>query len=393
MTKINIIAFSLLLTLFACNNNKEHKGIKDDPNTEVVENFLISGKIDGASEAKLYLEAMSQQGVISVANCTTDKNGEFDMLGNIPDMGIYQLRLGESKDKIIALSLLPNDEVTLTSSFEEFQNSPKFEGTEWSSTLTEYIQLFNEFAKKQEELGKMQGTISEEELMAKYFALRKPIDDFCKSTIRKDADNPVNFLLTSFLMPSMGFKNWNAENLEVLKIMGKAYKERYTNSPIVTNMDNQINTIESNYNQFVAMSSGNAIAPEINLKNPQGKEIKLSSLRGKYVLIDFWASWCGPCRKENPNVVRLYNKFKDKGFTVYSVSLDKDISAWQKAIESDGLVWPNHVSDLLGWESSMPKLYGFQGIPHTVLIDKDGKIIQVGLRGQSLEQKLNEIFK
>lgn len=392
MTKINIIAFSLLLTLFAC-NNKEHKGIKDDPNTEVVENFLISGKIDGASEAKLYLEAMSQQGVISVANCTTDKNGEFDMLGNIPDMGIYQLRLGESKDKIIALSLLPNDEVTLTSSFEEFQNSPKFEGTEWSSTLTEYIQLFNEFAKKQEELGKMQGTISEDELMAKYFALRKPIDDFCKSTIRKDADNPVNFLLTSFLMPSMGFKNWNAENLEVLKIMGQAYKERYTNSPIVTNMDNQINTIESNYNQFVVMSSGNAIAPEINLKNPQGKEIKLSSLRGKYVLIDFWASWCGPCRKENPNVVRLYNKFKDKGFTVYSVSLDKDISAWQKAIESDGLVWPNHVSDLLGWESSMPKLYGFQGIPHTVLIDKDGKIIQVGLRGQSLEQKLNEIFK
>ena len=194
-------------------------------------------------------------------------------------------------------------------------------------------------------------------------------------------------------MPSMGFKNWDAENLEVLKIMGNAYKERFKESPIVTNMENQINTIESNFNQFQAMSSGNAMAPEITLNNPQGKEIKLSSLRGKYVLIDFWASWCGPCRKENPNVVRLYNKFKDKGFTVYSVSLDKDISAWQKAIEKDGLTWPNHVSDLMGWESSMPTLYGFQGIPHTVLIDKEGKIIQVGLRGQSLEQKLNELFK
>ena len=390
--KYTLLTFTLILSLFACQSETK-KGLRDNPDTEVVENFLISGKIEGASEAKLYLEAMSQQGVISVANCSTDKNGEFEMLGNIPDMGIYQLRLGESKDKIIALSLLPNDEVTLTSSFESFQNNPKFEGTEWASTLTEYIQLFNDFAKKQEELGKQQGTISEEELMSKYFALRKPIDDFCKTTIRKDADNPVNFLLTSFLMPSMGFKNWDAENLEVLKLMGNAYKERFKESPIVTNMENQINTIESNFNQFQAMSSGNAMAPEITLNNPQGKEIKLSSLRGKYVLIDFWASWCGPCRKENPNVVRLYNKFKDKGFTVYSVSLDKDISAWQKAIEKDGLTWPNHVSDLMGWESSMPTLYGFQGIPHTVLIDKEGKIIQVGLRGQSLEQKLNELFK
>ncbi|MDB0011517.1 TlpA family protein disulfide reductase [Crocinitomicaceae bacterium] len=391
MIKFSIIAFTLILTLFAC-NSEDHKGIKDDPNTEVVENFLISGKIDGASEAKLYIEAMSQQGVISVANCTTDKNGEFEMLGNIPDMGIYQLRLGESQDKIIALSLLPNDEVTLEASFESFQNNPKFEGTEWAETLNEYIKLFNDFAIKQEKLGKKQGSIPEEELMASYFSLRKPIDEFCKTTIKKDPDNPVNILLTSFLMPSMGFQNWDTENLEVLQLMGKAYKERFKDSPIVKNMENQINTIEANYNQYEAMNSGSAIAPEITLNNPQGKEIKLSSLRGKYVLIDFWASWCGPCRKENPNVVRLYNQFKDKGFTVYSVSLDKDISAWQKAIESDGLAWPNHVSDLLGWESSMPTLYGFQGIPHTVLIDKEGKIIQVGLRGQSLEQKLNELF-
>ena len=166
--KYTLLTFTLILSLFACQSETK-KGLLDNPDTEVVENFLISGKIEGASEAKLYLEAISQQGVISVANCSTDKNGEFEMLGNIPDMGIYQLRLGESKDKIIALSLLPNDEVTLTSSFESFQNNPKFEGTEWASTLTEYIQLFNDFAKKQEELGKQQGTISEEELMSDEF--------------------------------------------------------------------------------------------------------------------------------------------------------------------------------------------------------------------------------
>ena len=133
-------------------------------------------------------------------------------------------------------------------------------------------------------------------------------------------------------------------------------------------------------------------APDIVLVSPNGKTVKLSKLKGKMVLIDFWASWCGPCRKENPNVVRLYNQYKAKGFTVFSVSLDQDAEAWKKAIASDGLIWPNHVSDLLGWQTPLVQLYGFEGIPHTVLIDKEGKIIGTGLRGESLEQKLKEQF-
>ena len=134
-------------------------------------------------------------------------------------------------------------------------------------------------------------------------------------------------------------------------------------------------------------------APDIVLVSPNGKTVKLSKLKGKMVLIDFWASWCGPCRKENPNVVRLYNQYKAKGFTVFSVSLDQDAEAWKKAIASDGLIWPNHVSDLLGWQTPLVQLYGFEGIPHTVLIDQEGKIIGTGLRGESLEQKLKELFK
>ena len=128
------------------------------------------------------------------------------------------------------------------------------------------------------------------------------------------------------------------------------------------------------------------------MKNPKGTELRLSSLKGKVVLIDFWASWCGPCRKENPNVVKLYKKYKSKGFEVFSVSLDQDANAWNKAIAQDGLIWPNHVSDLLGWQTPMTQLYGFNAIPYTVLVNEEGNIVGVNLRGEELEQKLKEVL-
>lgn len=133
-------------------------------------------------------------------------------------------------------------------------------------------------------------------------------------------------------------------------------------------------------------------APEIALNDTTGKSVPLSSLRGKYVLIDFWASWCGPCRNENPNVVRMYNKFKDKGFAIYSVSLDQSKANWVKAINNDHLTW-THVSDLKYWQSAAAQQYGVQAIPQTFLIDKEGKIIAKNLRGDALEQKLEEVLR
>lgn len=131
------------------------------------------------------------------------------------------------------------------------------------------------------------------------------------------------------------------------------------------------------------------MAPDIVLKDSSGKELPLSSLRGKYVMVDFWASWCGPCRMENPTVVKAYNKFKDKGFTIYSVSLDNDRGRWLQAIKKDNLSWPNHVSDLKGWGSAGAKIYRVSSIPATFMVDPSGKIVAMNLRGEKLEQFLS----
>ena len=155
--------------------------------------------------------------------------------------------------------------------------------------------------------------------------------------------------------------------------------------------NNDIVNIKTSIESQIKKSWIGKQAPEISLPDTEGKKISLSSYRGKYVLVDFWASWCGPCRRENPTVVEAHNRFRNKNFTVLGVSLDRQKEAWEKAIVDDNLNW-THISDLKYWQSEVVPVYRIESIPFNVLVDPDGKIVAENLRGTALDQKLSEIL-
>lgn len=149
-------------------------------------------------------------------------------------------------------------------------------------------------------------------------------------------------------------------------------------------------SMQAQIEQMKSLTKGGA-APDFSQNTPEGEAVSLTDFKGKVVLLDFWASWCGPCRRENPNVVKLYERYKDKGFEILGISLDRTRDKWLQAIEADGLTWPQ-VSDLKGWQNEVAQLYGVRSIPHTVLVDAEGQVIANKLRGPALEAKLAEIL-
>lgn len=368
-------------------------GYQKDPNLPA--NFLISGNINNGNKASLIIEANSDKGPILITRGYTDEEGNFELSGNIEDMGLYQLRLEESlqegqEPKVIPLTLVPNDTVSIQLEFDNFNQSPVFSGTVWSEYLNNYMRQLDDFVKWRDKNINPQ-TESQERIMEKIMREKKKMDDMTIVAVKKDPSNPAHLLLMTNLMPMMGFEYWDDSHLNYLKMIRDAFQDSYPDNAMTKMIVEQIEQVKSGHENFVQYNVENS-APDIALRDPDRKTRKLSDLRGKYVLIDFWASWCNPCRMENPNVVRLYKKYQNKNFDIFSVSLDNDKNRWVKAIAADGLIWKNHVSDLKGWESSVVPLYSVKGIPHTVLIDPEGKIIETNLRGERLEQKLKELF-
>jgi thiol-disulfide isomerase/thioredoxin len=368
----------------SCNSSEEGEDEK------LPDNFHIEGRITGAANQKILIQAQTDQGPVAIAETKTDANGSYSIDGNIPaPLGLYTFVVGEGSENAIILPMVEGEKVNISGNIKDFIIYPRISGATWAKPLMWYMKSLNDFSTKYM-LEENAAKLSEEERL-------KGKNNFVvevRKQIARDPGNQANVIMVSALFPNPdeGFANFDDRNLVVLEKMSKSYQKKHSASPITKALVQNIDAISAQLEDYAATTGGTMAAPEISLPNPDGKQLRLSDLKGKVVLIDFWASWCKPCRMENPNVVRLYNKFKNKGFEVFSVSLDDNPEAWKQAIKADGLSWKNHVSDLMGWQSSMVQLYGIQGIPHTVLINREGKIIGLKLRGQQLEQKLEEVL-
>ena len=365
----------------------------EDGAQELKPNFSISGKIEGAENQRIYVEAPSNRGMIQVADTLISSSGSFKLEGNIPDIGYYLLRVGENQSNIIPITLVPKDVLKINCTLDNFSTEPNTSGTEWTSALNDYLKLLKQFQIDKDVLEAKITEDTTDEINNQFLIIKSKLDSTIKTKMLNDPSNAFNIVISSSLLPSSNFNNWDKDNLKIMKVIANAFELKYPRTSVSKSFRKQVDELESAYIIFLNSNNGTREAPEISANNPDGKPIKLSDLRGKIVLIDFWASWCAPCRKENPTIVKLYEKYKDKDFTILSVSLDQDLINWRGAIKIDGLKWPNHVSDLKGWGSEVISSYNFDEIPHTVLVNKEGKIIGEDLRGIELEQKIAEIIK
>jgi peroxiredoxin len=354
-------------------------------NTQAVKKgFVISGTISGTDTGKIYLSHFLKDGT-RVVDSTKLKAGKFAFKGTVKDADFYYLRIANDGLPLF----VENTAITITANKAELRKAT-VTGSESHNQYKEWSDMWSAITSRA-------GT---------YYRLL--------DTGKKDSTGNVTMLTDSVVRKAFddGMAGLNISTDSAINVI----VSKYPSSPVAAYIiiDRYINyTNLPNVKKFYALldskgkssSFGKQIAeylviaaktepgatPKFAIADTSGKVLKLSSLKGKYVLVDFWASWCVPCRRENPNVVKAYQKYHDKGFEIVGVSLDTKKDMWMKAIAKDGLNW-YHVSDLKGWESGIVKELGVKVVPTSFLIDPDGKIIANNLRGELLWEKLAEIF-
>lgn len=343
----------------------------------------INGNLKNFKESYVYLDEITIESAIPKDSAKVDEKGNFTLKFDTKEPSFYRLRLAENN--YILLIVDDKEQIEFSADANNMGKTAQVKGSAESEKLfyaTHHLQ------RNAEQLDSLNAVFQREQ--------NNPALDSIKMVLQE----AFNRMTEEEIVFIKSFIDKNTNSLACLAMIDKLSPD--DNLAYYKKIDENLNKSLPNnsyskmfHKKVLELSrlSIGAVAPEISLNTPDGKTIALSSLKGKVVLVDFWASWCRPCRAENPNVVRMYNTYKDKGFEVYSISLDKDKAPWIKAISDDQLIWPSHVSDLGYWQSSVVKQYNISGIPFTCLLDKEGKIVAKGLRGEELELKIKQLLE
>jgi len=348
--------------------------------------FELTGTLTDTKGETIYLEKLTNPQPVLIDSAVIDDKGNFTFTNYTPKIGFYRLKANQQNFAMLVLD--STDKVNVTGSFKDLGNTYKVTGSPETILFLEYNNIAKKNKIQLDSLNQVFQNIVEEKKLTKsqidslsntfqtpYESIVNPQNDMLSKKIIQNAN------MYSSLMAIQGMDP--LKYADVYKTLDIGLTKKYSRDANVAMFHDVVL-------KMLATTEGQ-VAPEINLPSPDGNNIALSSLKGKVVLVDFWASWCGPCRKEMPNVVKAYAKFKNKGFEIYGVSLDQEKERWVEAIKKDGITWPQ-VSDLKQWDCEPAKQYGVTGIPYTVLLDKEGKIIAKNLRGDELEKKLEEIL-
>lgn len=345
-------------------------------------NVKVSGNIFNCEADSIFISQVSGEKMVNVAGTKFKKNGDFRFDIELAQPDYYVLRFGSSK---IDLILRDESDIKVYGDGKNIEQFTNIVGSEESASMNDFIRAKNSWEVFVDSINTVvENDPSQQQALRQKFQRRQQeYQATVRSFVQANQNSAALYAIQSIIDPNADFEGY--ENITKQLMAG------FSESPTVQELYSEMEKLKEAQLANDPLAPGK-MAPDFTEAMPDGEMLSLSDLRGKVVLLDFWASWCGPCRRENPNVVALYEKYKDKGFTVMSVSLDKDKAKWLKAIENDNLSWPNHVSDLKFWQSKAAKLYGVSGIPFTVLIDQEGKIIRTKLRGPQLEAELSRIF-